>query len=298
MKRAEPLCEWPTLALIFACYAIWAMALFLPLALAIPVVALSAALHASLSHEALHGHPTRWSVLNAALVFPVLSLTVPYLRFKDTHLDHHRDSRLTDPYEDPESNFLDPARWPQMAAWQRKVFELHNTLAGRMLLGPILGQLRFMWSDLKAMARGNMRVALGWTLHVPSVALVLWCVAQSPMPIGAYLFAAYLANAILRIRTFLEHRAHEKSRARTVIIEDRGLLAFLFLNNNFHAVHHMHPRAPWYDLPALYAARKARYLACNEGYHYPSYREIFARFLTRAKDPVPHPLYEDWTRRS
>ena len=45
--------------------------------------------------------------LNAALVFPALSFTIPYMRFRDTHLAHHVDSRLTDPYDDPESCYLD-----------------------------------------------------------------------------------------------------------------------------------------------------------------------------------------------
>jgi len=76
-----------------------------------------------------------------------------------------------------------------------------------------------------------------------------------------------------------------------VIIEDRGLLALLFLNNNFHVVHHMHPKVPWYRLPALYRERRAHYLERNDGYRYASYREVFARHLLRAKDPVPHPLW-------
>ncbi|MGX9357207.1 fatty acid desaturase [Roseobacteraceae bacterium S113] len=288
--------EWPTLLLLIATYLAWAGALFLPVWMAIPAVALIAALHASLSHEALHGHPTRWAWLNDALVFPVLSLCVPYLRFKDTHLAHHLDSRLTDPYEDPESNYLDPAQWRAMPTWQKWVFRAHNTLAGRMLLGPLLGQVRFMAADWALIREGNARVALGWGAHVPSVALVLWLVWLSPMALWAYLVACYLSVAILRIRTFLEHQAHEHARGRTVIIEDRGLLAFLFLNNNLHVVHHMHPRVPWYGLPGLYAKNSARYLAQNEGYRFGSYREIFARFFLRAKDPVPHPLYEEWRR--
>ena len=78
----------------------------------------------------------------------------------------------------------------------------------------------------------------------------LWLLAVGAMPVWAYLLAAYLGWSLLKIRTFLEHRAHEAARARTVIIEDRGPLALLFLNNNFHVVHHMHPGVPWYRLPA------------------------------------------------
>ena len=113
------------------------------------------------------------------------------------------------------------------------------------------------------------------------------------MPIWAWVLSAYIGLGMLKIRTFLEHRAHEKSRARTVVIEDRGLLAFLFLNNNLHVVHHMNPQAPWYRLPALYRADKDRYLSCNDGYVYRSYAEVFRLYFFKAKDPVPHPLWPD-----
>ena len=74
-----------------------------------------------------------------------------------------------------------------------------------------------------------------------------------------------------------------------MIVEDRGPLALLFLNNNLHVVHHMHPAVPWYELPALYAARRAHYLRRNDHYVYRSYAEVFRRYLFRAKDPIAHP---------
>jgi len=60
-------------------------------------------------------------------------------------------------------------------------------------------------------------------------------------PLWAYFFAAYGGLALVKIRTFAEHRAHKDVQARTAVIEDRGLFVFLFLNNNFHLVHHMYP---------------------------------------------------------
>ena len=53
----------------------------------------------------------------------------------------------------------------------------------------------------------------------------------------------------------------------------------------------MHPAVPWYDLPALYASRKAHFLRRNDGYVYRSYGEIFRNYLWRAKDTVPHPIW-------
>ncbi|MFC3615825.1 fatty acid desaturase [Lutimaribacter marinistellae] len=287
--------EWGTFLLIAATYACWAGAVTWlaawSLVLALPATAILIALHSSLTHEVVHGHPFRSRRLNEAMMALPLSLAIPYNRFRDLHLAHHLDSNLTDPYDDPESNYFDPARWQTLSRWQRRLLALNNTLAGRMLLGPVIGQLSFMADEWRAARQGDQAVLLAWVLHVPGVVAVLWIVALSPMPVWAYLVAAYLGLSLLKIRTFLEHRAHEKARGRTVIIEDRGPLAFLFLNNNFHVVHHMNPAAPWYALPALYRVGKARYLAVNDGYVYRSYSQIFREYFWRAKDPVPHPLW-------
>ncbi|KMK68108.1 fatty acid desaturase [Puniceibacterium sp. IMCC21224] len=288
--------EAPTLALLILCYAawglgtIWVAQLWLPLGMVL--VVLSTALHSSLSHEALHGHPTHVPWLDTALVFPALSVVVPYLRFRDTHLAHHRDAILTDPYDDPESNYLDPAVWVRQPHWFRFLLSVNNRLAGRLVLGPLLGTIAFVRSDLMLAMRGDRAVIRGWLWHIPALGLVLWwMLAVAQMPLWAWGLSVYLALSILKIRTFLEHQAHVRARGRTVVIEDRGPLALLFLNNNLHVVHHMHPRVAWYRLPALYFNNRIRYLSRNDGYVYHSYGQIFARYFWRAKDPVPHPLW-------
>ncbi|TCL10174.1 fatty acid desaturase [Shimia isoporae] len=294
--RKTPKVEWPTLGLVVLCYVtyalgtVWVADWFLPLGMALTVIAM--ALHSSLSHEVLHGHPFQSQLASEALVFPAVGLCIPYLRFRDTHLAHHKDSHLTDPYDDPETNFLDPKRWARMPRWLQLVHDFNNTLLGRLMVGPLLGQLAFMRSDAQEIARGNTAVLVGWLLHVPAVAIVVWwLVAVGQMPVWAYLLSAYCALSILKIRTFLEHQAHAKARGRTVIIDDRGPLAWIFLNNNLHVVHHMHPRVPWYRLPILFRENRGRYLMRNEGYYFRSYAEVFRRFFLKRKDPVPHPLW-------
>ncbi|WP_299724634.1 fatty acid desaturase [uncultured Tateyamaria sp.] len=287
--------EWVTLGLYLGCVGAVLASLFVlapwSLGLAVVVLTLALVLHSSISHEVLHGHPFPSRIASEALVLVNPGLFVPYLRFRDTHLAHHQDARLTDPYDDPESNYLDPGVWEVLPRPLRWILAWNNTLAGRIVLGPILSQMAFMRCDWRAIRQGDAQVIKGWLLHLPGVALVLGVVWAAPMGLGWYLLACYAALSILKIRTFLEHQAHVLSRGRTVIVEDRGLLAFLFLNNNLHVVHHMHPRVPWYRLPRLYRANAARYLACNEGYRYGSYREVFARHFWRAKDPVAHPLW-------
>ncbi len=262
------------------------------LSFAILLATLANALHSSLSHEVMHGHPFKNKHLNAALVFPALSFAIPYIRFRDTHLAHHVDSSLTDPYDDPESCYLDPKVWDKLGAFQKALLRFNNTLFGRITLGPLISQYAFMRGDWRLIAAGNRRVLISWLWHLPAAALPLcWIIAVTEMPLWAYALSVYLSLSILKIRTFLEHRAHTLARGRTVIIEDRGLLAFLFLNNNFHSVHHMHPDVAWYELPALYESGKERFLAVNEGYRYRSYRQVIGQYFFKTKEPVAHPLW-------
>jgi fatty acid desaturase len=288
--------EWPTFGLIVTTYVLWVIGLFwLPvwwMPLGFLAVLIAIVLNSSLQHEAAHGHPfPGHAIAGGALVYPALNLCIPYERFRDTHLDHHRDANLTDPYDDPESNYLDPDVWQALGAPMRVVLRANNTLLGRILLGPAISQATFMAADLRLIRGGDRVVLRGWAGHMVSVVVILWLVAASPMPVWLYLIAAYLGLGILKIRTFLEHQAHAKVRGRTVVIEDRGILAFLFLNNNFHVVHHMHPRLSWYKLPGLYFANRERYLSRNDGYRFRNYGEVFRAFFWHPKDPVPHPLW-------
>ena len=287
--------EWPTVGVALLCYAsYWAATVALPgtsLWLSVALLSATIALHSSLQHEVLHGHPFPNRVLSEAMVFPAIGLCVPYVRFRDLHLAHHRDANLTDPYDDPESNYLDPVIWRQIPEMVRVVLRWNNTLAGRIVIGPAIGLAVFYIDDARRLRRGDLTILRAYAWHGLSLLPVLWwMVAVSELPPWAYLMAAYFGLSILRVRTYLEHRAHATVQGRTVIIEDKGPLAFLFLNNNYHLVHHANPKAPWYRLPTLFREKRESYLQRNRGYHYASYLDVFRRHLLQAKDPVPHPF--------
>lgn len=288
--------EWPTLGLIVACYLVWGLGTTWlagqSQVAGILVTALAIAFFSSLQHEVIHGHPfsNRW--VNQALVFPALAIVVPYLRFRDTHIAHHHDEILTDPYDDPETNYLDASVWSRLPLLLRAVLLFNNTLFGRVLIGVPVSQVAFMHGDWRAIRAGDRQVLAGWLWQIPAVTLVVvWLLGVGQIAIWGYLAAAYIGLSLIKIRTFLEHQAHEQAQGRTVIIEDRGPLAFLFLNNNLHVVHHMHPGVPWYRLPAVYRKNRAHYLRQNDGYLYRSYAQVFASYLWHRKDPVAHPLW-------
>jgi fatty acid desaturase len=287
--------EWPTVAMVAACYAAWALSCAfyqeLGAILFMLITAPLVTLHSSLQHEALHGHPTRSAAINESLVFAPLGLLFPYRRFKALHLKHHSDSSLTDPYDDPESFYYALGDWQKLPGWMQKVLDFNNTFLGRFTVGPLVMFVGFAARDMQLMQDGDRKVMLAWAWHsLGIVAVLTWTWGIGGVPPALYLATAYLGLSILNVRTFAEHQAHEAPGGRTVIVEASPFFGLLFLNNNLHYVHHEHPRVPWYKLPALYRSRRGEFLAANESYSFSGYGEMIRRYFLRAKTPVPHPI--------
>ena len=293
--------EWRTVAMAAACYASWSILVFNPLDIPLVIVVLLLVpvitLHSSLQHECIHGHPFRLAALNDAIVVLPLGLIVPYFRFKQSHLEHHHNANICDPFDDPESWYLEQTFWNRLPPSMKAILRFNNTLAGRMLIGPVVTMVRLAISDWRAICAGDRAIALAWLVHVPSVLIVIAMVnAAGAVPIGLYLVCAYAGMSVLMIRTFLEHQAEKSHRGRSVIIEDRGPLSLLFLNNNLHAVHHAHPSVAWHRLPALYSRNRERFLRLNLGYRYDNYADIIRRYAFRRKEDVPFPHYDRRTQ--
>ena len=156
-----PAVEVRTLALILASYAAWLAITFAyrswPLWIVAPVGAVVLTLHSSLQHEILHGHPTRWRALNSLLGIVPLSLWLPYRRYRDLHLTHHVNDRLTDPHDDPETNYWDPDDWARLGPLGRGLVRIQLTLVGRILIGPFWRIPRFLYRELRSVIRDERR---------------------------------------------------------------------------------------------------------------------------------------------
>lgn len=285
--------EWPTVALTAVTYGAWILAgaALWPAhpVLALTLMTLATALHSSLVHENLHGHPTRKRWLNEALVAINPGLIYPYRRYREAHLRHHRDARLTDPFEDPESYYKAAWRHRRMPGWLRGLLEINNTLIGRMVLGPVLGGAGFLTDEAQRVWKNVPGLRRAWFLNllgcIPVIAALIWW----GIPIWLYLLTVVWGSlALISIRTFAEHRWHETPDGRTIIVE-RSPLSLLFLNNNLHIVHHKLPGAPWYRLPGLYRDQRLEWQAMNQGYVYPNYWALFRAHAIRRKEPVAHP---------
>jgi len=288
--------EWPTLGVAAAIYGgfgllTWYHAV-LPWWLLLPLGGYVVAWHGSLQHEVAHGHPTPWTLVNEALVLPSLWLWLPFRRYRDIHLVHHRDENLTDPLDDPESWYVSAATWARMGRLGRTFRRALNTVAGRLLLGPAYCVWCLPRAELRLLRAGTPGQARAWLPHLGGCLLVGgWVVGICGMSPLTYLLAfAYPGLALTLLRSFLEHRAVLPVPARSVLVEAGPLMALLYLNNNLHALHHAEPGTAWYRLPARYRVRRDELLRNNGGYLYRGYGEIVASYLLRPKEPAADPL--------
>lgn len=296
--------EWQTFALIIVCYGIWfllmTMGHSLPLSIWIVATALTVTFYLSIVHEAVHGHPTPFPFVNQLLVMLPIGWVFPYERFRDTHIEHHETGDLTDPLDDPESWYVYAQDWNRSGRLMKRVLTFNNTLFGRMLIGPTITLTRFAIGEISTFRKNpSMRFYLFriWGTHFLLCAgLVYFIDIYSNEPLWAHVLAAYLGISVLLIRTFLEHQAAEDQSERTVIIEKSCPIAFLFLFNNLHALHHEKPGIPWYRLPKAYREQKDRLKAQNNHYVYRSYGEVFSRYFLKPKEPVIHPIAGNLTK--
>ena len=292
--------EWPTLFLIIACYVAWFSLAFAGAGLS-PVLWIFAmgvltTLYWSLMHEAVHNHPTDRDWINRLTLTIPIGFVFPYGRFRDGHLRHHATGELTDPFDDPESFYLSPKCWKDLSKPIKLLLRFNNSLFGRMLIGPAIAIWRMFafdyvrLTDAETTRKERIFILGEWCLHVVLVGtLALILMRYSAVPLWQFIAAAYVGISILQIRTFPEHQASDMAGERTVIIEDNGPLAFLFLYNNLHVVHHTRPGLAWYRLPGFYKRHRDQFIRRNNGYVYSSYWQVLRQYFLSAKEPVPHP---------
>ena len=294
--------EWPTFLLIFLVYAVIGVLIWLHAVLAwwiiLPLGAYGAALHVSLQHEVLHGHPTGNRLLNESLIFITPHFWIPFPRYRETHLLHHNDANLTDPRLDPESYYMLPEDWAALPGLKQMLYRLNNTLAGRMMMGPAVSAARMWSADFAAIGRGDGHIARAWIYHLAASAVSLWIITGlAGMPLWQYLLLiAYPGISLALVRSYCEHRAADTPDHRTIIVEASPFWSLLFLNNNLHVAHHARPALAWYKIPAYYRAGRDRMLAQNDGYLMPGYGAIFRRHFLTAKEPIPYPNMQ-WLKR-
>lgn len=293
--------EWPTIVLAAVIYGLWFWTTFHWRSLswwALPALgAWTIAWQMNLQHEIIHGHPSRSRFLNRAIGIWPLSLWLPFESYRASHLLHHCDSNLTDPFEDPESYYWTRAGWDDLGPFGRAFARFRTTLLGRLLFGPawmIVGEIRMNLINARR-GKTGARGLLFWHL-AQCVPVLIWVLGVCEMPFWVYVAAfVYPGTSLGMLRSFAEHRAAAEPEKRTAIVENARILGPLYLYNNMHVVHHMRGGLPWYQIPKFYRLNRAALIARNGGLVYNGYFDVGRRYLLK---PHHEPLHPDWTRKT
>jgi fatty acid desaturase len=291
--RSEFGFEWPTWLLWAVIWLAW-LALVgsygsIPVWVSTPLMVVLLAWYMSFQHELTHGHPTRHDGINRLIGLAPLAIWYPFDTYKKDHLKHHDDAHLTEPGVDTESNYITPAQaatmWP-VALW---LHTSQRTVLGRLLIGPALVIASLCRRALRAVRTGDVGALKVWAVHLPLVALLLWTLEHyTALSAWHYCFVmAYPAMGLAMLRSLYEHRPGVLPAHRTVINEAAAPWRLLYLNNNYHVVHHAYQQLPWYKIPAVYAAQRATFQAANNHFVLPGYWYLIRHFAWK---PVDNPV--------
>ena len=207
-------------------------------------------------HEACHGNiagkDSNFLWLNHLVGYVCGALLLhEYKAFRYMHLAHHRDTN--DPDIDPDhwvavkNPFLVLFRcftivfWYQQYFWKHIAFHAH--IPG---MRPLTLHIVAMYAFLYSLALGLS--VFGWWREV----LMLW--------IGPHFIASAMIIYFFAYLTHMPHELHERYRDTNVfwvkgkIMEP--IVNWLYMFQNFHLIHHLFPRIPFYLYPKAFRSLK------------------------------------------
>jgi fatty acid desaturase len=288
--------EWQTWLVTAVVYGSWLMALRYHEALTLLpttiILILCCVWYMSLQHEFLHGHPTRHAWFNKVLGYAPLAVWFPYTLYRDTHMRHHQDENLTYPGLDPESNYIDPEVWQHTGSALRALYRVRKTFWGRLTIGPLVAIGATLRSSTQKSLRGDLRELPMWLAHGTLLVAMLYGVQHwTGIPWWYYLLCvAYPALSLAMVRSYFEHRAAEDCKHRIAINEAGRVMRLLFLNNNYHLVHHDLPHLPWFLIARVYWDDRSAYLRRCNGFLVHGYLDLMREYGFTPIDEPQHPL--------
>ncbi len=287
--------ELPTWGVAIAIYASWFLLVWFHASIPWPLLVLGGAYvlawHFSLQHEAIHGWRSipRW--LRTAVVWPPIGGWWPFELYKRSHTAHHRNTVLTYPGEDTETQYHRQADWSRYSPAWRAVLLFNQTLLGRLTVGPLLRLRKLVLVESGKLARRDFRDIPAWLGFFCGLAVILWFVQSvAGMPIWQYYLLMVLPGISLGLlRAFIEHRWGQSPGERTASVESNWVFGLLFLWNNLHIVHHLYPQMAWFEIPGFWRRNRERLLAHNGHFVFRGYFDIARRWLLKPVFVPAHP---------
>ncbi len=286
--------EMPTWILAVAVYGYWFLLMWyqadIPWWLMIPLGAYAIAWQFSLQHETIHGFRGVPAWFRWAIAMPPLGLWFPYPMYRKSHSTHHRNTFLTVPGEDTESYYVRQAAWAKMGGFQHTILMINQTLAGRLLIGPMIRLWKLSEREIGRIRNHDYQNVPHWGVHAVLVGILFWFVSHvCGMPWWQYiLLVAYPGMSLGLLRAFIEHRAAPRPGARVASVESNVVFSLLFLYNNLHIAHHLKPVMPWYELPRFYRENREKLMKHNDHFVFRGYWQIARAYFFR---PVFTPIH-------
>ncbi len=226
-----------------------AIAGLLPLWLASPLAAILTYLAYTVLHESVHGtisgsNPSLRRVNDALGYMAAWILMIPLTAHRHEHLAHHRNTNQ--PEGDPDfvmSKFLDSPlhliRTAPRVFWGQYQYYLGN----RWGRGPRSQDIALCLEIVAMLVPRAAVFAAGFAVEGVSLFLLAWLIGVSMV---IYLFA------------YIVHRPHDAIGryvdTSTILVEGplEKVVTWLWVYQNYHSIHHLFPRVPFYRYPALF----------------------------------------------
>lgn len=255
---------WPTIVLGMALGAsyiatvVMALAGFLGLWSAVPLVAVLTYASYTVLHESVHGSITgndqslRW--LNKTLGYMAAWIVmIPLTAHRHEHTAHHRYTN--DATKDPDFHVGEMGESPLAMV--------------RAVVRAIVRQFRYYsenhWATASSKEKTQLCIEVAAAL-VPRVAVMVagyWVEGVALFVLG-WLIGAII---LLYLFAYVVHRPHEQIGryvdTSTILLPQplHGLITWLWLFQNYHSIHHLFPRVPFYKYAQLYGELEETMLA-------------------------------------
>jgi ferredoxin-NADP reductase/fatty acid desaturase len=310
-----PTVAWPTVALYVGALALFATEMAGVFAwgwspvLTVPIGAAVTFLMFSVLHEATHHAVSTSSRLNDAFGAISIPFVAPYATFRMLqfiHIQHHRNTN--------EDKTVDPDQWTSSGPWWQLPFRWATIDAWYLVyyLTPwavMRGEKPYV---LQRPRTESVGVLARFTVVVGGIA---WLVAAG---YGTEVLVAVLIPQRIGLTVlawwfdYLPHHGltatqrEDKFQATRVRVGGESLLTPLFVYQNYHLVHHLHPSVPFYRYVRAWRRNEEAYLDRNAAIstwfgrsltpsEYRTWRRLTDELRTTpdrasAQRPVFHPL--------
>lgn len=171
--------------------------------------------HSSLQHEAIDGMRGLPGWLRATLAYPPVGGWLPFQIFRRSHVQHHRNSHLTDPKHDTESHYHEEKGLGELWTGSAVACSLSIRRSSvRRFIGPFLYTAQLCWREGRKIVSGDTANAGIWLRRMAAFALILVAVTvMFDVPFLLYLAVFSHPGLVFGVmRGYAEHRRGEIAR--------------------------------------------------------------------------------------